>query len=163
MGDIEFEFGGRRVFNDVARALGRVNRQLPRQILRDIEKEAKALRKQAAAKALEEPAFGDKHTGLRKNVAKGIKVVPVEEGGRSGYRVITTMPEEDEAIIPRGFDNRKGWRHPVFGRREQPWVTQHGAFSWFMDTMQEAGPRLTSKIHEDIEDAADEIDRAAHG
>lgn len=161
MSDIEFNIDGRKAFSDVARTLGRINRSIPRDIDKAIEKEAKTLKKEAAAKALTEPAFKGKHTGLRKDIARGVGVAPISEAGREGYRVITAMPDENEAIIPRGFDSRKGWRHPVFGK-PIPWVTQRGAFSWFMDTMQHARPRLEPKIHDILEDAADQVERSAH-
>lgn len=151
---LEFDFGGRDEFSDAYRELGNIDRQIPRFIDQAIQKLAKELKKEAAAKALEQPATKGGHTGLRKDVAKGIGIVDIPDG----VRITTSMPEEDEAIIPRGLDTEKGWRHPVFGKKDV-WVRQRGEFSWFMDTMQDAKPRLGSRIEEILDDAAEQVAR----
>ena len=129
--ELSFEFDGRKRLNDLGRALGRADRDIPRQVNKAIEKEQKENAKEAAKKVLQQPAKGeDGSTGLRKNVAKGVGVLPL---GQNGHRVYTSMPEKDEAVIPLGLDTKKGWRHPLFGRKGKgEWFTQRGEFSWFM-------------------------------
>lgn len=158
-GHLEFEFGisDRKKFNDAARALGRVERSTPRDVDKLISKAQKANAKEAAAKVRSMPAKGDEgSTGLRKDVARGVGTMPID----GGTRIYTSMPEEDEAIIPLGLDTDKGWRHPVFGKDR--WVTQRGDFSWFMETMKESFKTLPPQVHDILEDGADHIDNAAH-
>lgn len=154
--EISFDVVGLRDFRDVARALGREGRQIPKRVAKVINKEAKYAAKQAKAKALAIPTEGDKHTGLRSEVAAGVKVVPTD----TGATVTTSMAEEDEQYIPRGLDTDKGWQHPFFGDRDK-WVRQYnpGHFSWFTETMNSAREPIADGIHEVLEDAADAIDR----
>jgi len=161
--DLDYDVDGLDDFRRAAAALKKIDRDIPREVLKVIRREASAAKKEASAKVLQQPALKGKHTGLRKDIARGVGLVPFTEGERQGWRVTTSMPEEDEAIIPRGMDSpRKGWRHPVFGRRDT-WVRQYGAFSWFMDSMQELDEEITPKLEEVLEDAADTVDKAAQG
>lgn len=162
MGDLEFHVDGLEQFSEVVRAFTRIDRSIPRDVLKVIKKEATALKKEAAALVLLEPTHGKKHTGLRKNVAKGVRVIPVEEDGSKGFRIITEMPEEDEAIIPYGFDSRRkyGWRHPFFGD-DKVWYKTRGEFSWFYDTMKQAKGHLKPDIKDILKDAAEEVKKAA--
>jgi hypothetical protein len=162
MPELEFEVAGVQDFRNVARVLGRENRRLPKEIYNTIFRESKVLAKEAAAKVRAIPVEGTKHTGLRKEIAEGIQIAGVvdKDGGR-GVRVITTMAEDDEVYLPRGFDSRKGWQHPTFGNREK-WVRQYnpGNYSWFMETMSDGQLPIALKIHQHIQDAIDEIDKA---
>lgn len=162
MGDLEFHVDGLEQFSEVVRAFTRIDRSIPRDVLKVIKKEATALKKEAAALVLLEPTHGKKHTGLRKKVSKGVRVIPVEEDGSKGFRITTEMPEEDEAIIPHGFDSPRkyGWRHPFFGDKERRFVTR-GEFSWFYATMRQANDHVKPKIEDILEDAADQVDKAA--
>lgn len=91
------------------------------------------------------------HTGLRERVAQGVH--PVVRG-RAGVRIVTSMAENDERIIPRGFDRREGWRHPFFGDRDR-WYRNPG-FSWFMEIFDES-------CRQDVGEAiTDVLERAAN-
>lgn len=141
----------------VIRAIGEEERRLPDEFDRIINETADALVAVARAKVLAEPTHGPKHTGLRAEIAAGTQVTQIPDG----VRIITSMPENNEAIIPRGMDSGyKGWRHPVFGNMGK-WVTQRAAFSWFLDTMQDGKQPLEDGLHQALEDAADRIARAA--
>lgn len=130
---------------------------IPDDLRTALRRASERLAVRAAARAKEEPAFGPKHTGLRDAVADGVGVVDTP----GGVRITTSMPEEDEAIIPRGLDNRiRGWRHPVFGNRHT-WVTQRGAFSWFMDEMQNAPGEITPELKDVLDEAARKVADAA--
>ena len=160
--EVEFGVGGLQDFRNVIRVLGREDRNISGKALKVVNKEAKVVAKAAAAKAMTIPAKGTEgHTGLRRDIAKGVKVVPTD----SGALVQTSMPESDEAIIPRGMDSDKGWRHPVFGNREVWRGTQKnpGKFSWFMDTMKDAQLPISDGLMKILDDAADAIDRAGSG
>jgi hypothetical protein len=140
----------------VSKQLTKENRQLPRDFKNSVNEVARGLRDAAKVRALQEPALKGKHTGLRAKVSGGVKIIQIE----SGVRIITSMPKEDEAIIPRGMDTVRGWRHPVFGRKNN-WVRQtSGTESWFMDTMQKGHEPLRNRLIRDINDAAQRIAEA---
>lgn len=152
---LEFSVSGSAELDEIVRELGEVAKRLPSQFLKVLREEAQKLADEAARKALAIRAKGEEgSTGLRAEVAKGVSVKLM---GRAGVRIQTKMPEESEAIIPRGFDTRRGWRHPVFGRRNQ-WVRQPGSeTSWFMDTMQDGNEPITERLHDLLESAARDI------
>lgn len=144
---------GREDFRAVQKALTEADRQLPRDFKQSINDVARGLRDAARAAALNEPSTGKGHTGLRARVAAGVSIMQIP----GGVRIITSMPESDEAIIPRGMDNVRGWRHPVFGRKSN-WVVQHsGSDSWFMETMGKGHEPLRNRLIRDINDAAQKI------
>lgn len=156
---ISFEVLGEREFTEVGKALTAANRQLPRDFKNSVNEVARGLRDQARYQALQKFTARKGHTGLRRKVAQGVKLVQIEDG----VRVITTMPDEAQAIIPRGLDGVKGWRHPVFGHRDR-WVRQHqGTDSWFLETMRSGHEPLRNRLVRNINDAADDIADAGRG
>jgi len=130
-----------------------INSEIPKKVRQAIQQHARAAAEEAKQKAKAMPVEGDSgHTGLRKEVAAGVRV----QRRTDGATITTQMPEEDEAVIPLGLDTRKGWRHPVFGNREK-WVRQHGKYSWFMEPMHDIRQPLTEDIEDILDDAADEF------
>lgn len=126
---------------------------MPDDNLRSVREVARGVRDLARVRALEEPTRRTGHTGLRRNISRGVKIINIP----GGLRVITEVPEEDQAIIPRGMDNARGWRHPVFGNRNN-WVTQtSGSDSWFIDSMRSGYEPLRNRLIEDVNDAAERI------
>lgn len=157
MAGLEIGVDGAASLDAVIRAMGEERDSLPKEFDRVINEVADALVKAAQAKVLAEPTHGTKHTGLRAEIAAGTKKVGVPDG----VRIITSMPKNDEAVIPRGMDNGfKGWRHPVFGNMHN-WVHQRAAFSWFLDTMQDGKQPAEDGLTKCLQDAADRIARAA--
>lgn len=155
--ELKIESDGTEDFRVAIRELRRADRSLPDEFLRSIKEVARGLRDAAKVKALAQPSEGKGHTGLRQSVAKGVRIIPIPEG----VRVITESRERDEAIIPRGMDMRKGWRHPVFGNMNR-WVRQtSGTDSWFMDTMRSGQEPIRNRLINDINDAAERIARAS--
>lgn len=132
-------------------ALTDADERLPADILREVRQVAARLANIARARALAEPTFGPKHTGLRAQVAAGVGVSETELGAK----VTTSMPQANEAVIPRGLD-QNGWRHPVFGNKSR-WVVQHGAFSWFMDSMQGGRSDGEQNLERLLEETAERI------
>lgn len=146
-----------RDFHNAIRELKRADRDLPDDFVKSIREVARGLRDLAKARALLEPSRGTGHTGLRQSISRGVKNVNIE----GGIRVITQSREQDEAIIPRGMDTTRGWRHPVFGHMNR-WVRQtSGTESWFMDTMKDGREPIRNRIINNINDAADRIARAS--
>lgn len=120
----------------------------------------------AAIRVLLEPTHGEKHTGLREEVASGVGVRDIT----GGSRVTTSMPDADEAAIPRGFDSavsfralRGTWRHPLFGDKGQWYRNDNGAFSWFLGAFDDAdidGAERLDRMMDDVADGiAGDIDR----
>lgn len=129
--------------------LSDVNASIPRDSHEVVLATAKGAAMEAGTKVLSEPAFGDKHTGLREEVKEGLTVEDIPDGAR----ITTSMPQRDEAIIPRGLDGFGGWRHPLFGDKSR-WYRQRGAFSWFMDTMGSQHDGLERKLSDVLQKAA---------
>lgn len=71
----------------------------------------------AAVRASRSPA------GLRDRVAAASKLQVRARGIR--FIVDSTNLPESQRTLPRHLDSQKGWRHPVFGNRED-WVHQQG-------------------------------------
>lgn len=143
-------------FRDVSKALTAIDRQLPRDFKNSVNEVARGLIAMARVAALNEPSSGKGHTGLRAKVSKGVGMIQIP----NGVQITTSMPNQNEAIIPRGMDNVRGWRHPVFGRRDN-WVTQRsGEDSWFMETMGKGHEPLRNRLIGNINDAADRVKNA---
>jgi hypothetical protein len=66
--------------------------------------------------------------GLRLGIASGIKV-KVMTGARAGVAIVagtSQMPAGMETLV-RAWEARKGWRHPIFGRKGKgDWKEQQG-------------------------------------
>lgn len=143
-------------FGNVVKALDLVDHDMPGKFREELRAAADPLAQKARNAVLALPTYGRKHTGLRARVAAGVSVAT---GGPSLVRIETSMPEPDEAMLPRGLDNGpKGWRHPVYGNRNV-WVQQRG-YSWFRSTIADGQPELEKDLQGVLDDAADTIDRA---
>lgn len=153
---LEFKIENNASFRAAIRALGKVEKVTTAQLGKQYWAEGKILAKEASYRILEEPTHGFKHTGIRQEISDGVHVEGLNEGDYTGVLITTSVPQEDEAIIPSGFDTDRGWRHPVFAPRDdpKPWVAQKGEFSWFASTMREAFPRLITMTCETLEEAA---------
>jgi hypothetical protein len=162
MADAEFwlDVDGTDDLTRVVAALGEIAKYIPKDIDDKIEDVAVQLAEKAGRKVqavrMRTPG-NERSTGLRRRIARGIGVHPFIEGG---YRITTSMPDSDEAIIPRGFDSpAKGFRHPVFGNK-QNWVSQTPADGWFRETVDDAAHILPDKLEDILEFAAEWVDDA---
>lgn len=152
--ELDISVSGTEALGRASAALHEAEVGLPDQIRKEVRQVAQRLALIAKRRALEEPTHGPKHTGLRAQVSAGVSVSDTE----TGAKITTSMPQADEAVIPRGFDDgARGWRHPVFGNRNN-WVTQRGAFSWFMDSMKGGADDGEQVLHQLLEDTAQRID-----
>jgi hypothetical protein len=153
--DLTIRISGTEAFERVSAALGDADAQAPTKIRKEVVALANRLAYIASRAALSEPTHGTGHTGLRAQVSGGVGVRETD----TGATVTTSMPESDEAVIPRGLDAH-GWRHPVFGNRNR-WVVQHGAFSWFMDSMQGGRSDGEQNLQRMLDEMAEKIAAAA--
>lgn len=89
-----------------------------------------------------------RHTGLRKNIARGVTRKISYSGFSTGVRIRaagTYLPPDQQTLI-RKTNSGKVFRHPIMGNREA-WVDQKFAPSgWFDKTMRKYGPTAIDKI-----------------
>jgi hypothetical protein len=96
-----------------------------------------------------------KHTGLRKNIARGVTRKITYRGFSTGVRIRaagTYLPDDQRVLIGK-TNSGKNFRHPVMGDTER-WVDQ--SFSppgWFDKTMKKYGPEAIRKIDAAARDA----------
>lgn len=112
------------------------------------EADGKQLRKELAKNMRDalRPGAADAKSGIMSMSSAGLQTAPalrsaiarkirpeVKLGGRwSGARVkaFKTKNIRNFPNAPKRTNRASGWRHPVWGDREQ-WVTQHGKVQWF--------------------------------
>lgn len=155
MPGIDIEVSNLGKLDDITRAMALESEDIPKELKNSIRDNAGTLGDRAALRVILEPTHGTRHTGLRARVAKGVGLQELADG----YRITTSMPNVNEAAIPRGMDQH-GWRHPVFGNMGE-WVVEGITdFSWFMDTMQEGEGMVSDGLQEQLDNAAERIDNA---
>jgi hypothetical protein len=144
----------------IANAMRTIDATLPTKLRAQLRKDAKPLVNKAKAAARAIPVHQGDKKNLRRTIAKGIRV-QASTGKRAQVRVVTSMPDASEAIIPRGLDSPKGWRHPVFG--SDTWVNQTAMEPnhWFFTAMQEGREAVDVGITKTIKEALELI--AANG
>lgn len=151
----------------IANELRAIDKRFPGQLRTALRKVARGVQRDVQAAALELPAHGVKHTGLRDRLAAGVGI-RTSVGARAGVRFTTSMPPGQE-MLPRGEDSGvKGWRHPVFETEDQisarhgagaTWVHQDGS-SWFRETIANDRPEFQDAFQAVIDDAVAKIHEA---
>jgi hypothetical protein len=157
-GGQEFDVIPGKEFKRVADALRVVDTTLPAKFRKELKAAAKPLVAAAKANAKNIQVKTPDQRALRRKVAAGV-AVQVSTGRTARIRIVTKMTEPSMAVIPRGLESSKGWRHPVFGH--DIWVTQKPEQHWFMTAMQEGKSETMERIRKVIEEAAKFI--ASHG
>ncbi|WP_432001232.1 hypothetical protein [Streptomyces sioyaensis] len=142
-------------FQRVATALREVDARLPGQLRSELRKAARPLVARAKTKVRALPTHGRSHTGLRRRVAAGVGI-RVSTSRHPGVTITTKMADPSEAVIPRGMDSQRGWRHPVFGDTDN-WVTQHTGGSWFRETFADGRDEVQAAVRQVLENAAQTI------
>lgn len=97
--------------------------------------------------------------GLRASVARSLRLV-VKTGSRIPLvriEVDGSKLPPDQRTLPKHLDAVKGWRHPVFGRGEDPWVSQKGR-PWFEVTIEKHAPAMRARILKAMDGIADKIE-----
>jgi hypothetical protein len=86
--------------------------------------------------------------GLRETIAAGVRL----QINASGIRFIASSARlpESQRTLPRHLDSEKGWRHPVFGNRDN-WVTEHGG-PWFAETIKPHAPDFRAAVVDAMEE-----------
>jgi putative lipoic acid-binding regulatory protein len=164
---MEFSVEGYEKFGDVARVMGRVDRNFPKWIQQEIKREAKQLSAEAKKSIQGQRAGSKKQTGILNTIAAGIGTEEISEDDEFGWMVTTSMPEENEQYLPRGFDTSwGGFNHPVFAKKDTPrylrkWEHQDGKYDWWVRVMGKAQPDLEPKLQDVLDRGAKEIAAAA--
>lgn len=93
--------------------------------------------------------------GLRETIASATRVQQTTKGVR--IIVASSRLPREQQTLPRHLDSAKGWRHPVFGNRDN-WVHQQGK-PYFAATIKRHAPGFRAKVLE----AMDEITKQIEG
>lgn len=97
--------------------------------------------------------------GLRETIARAVAGSISTGSARTGvsvtWKVAAAKMPNKQRRLPKAFNSAKGWRHPVFGDREN-WVTQHGT-PYFDSTIKRHREELGGKIVEGMKKAAESI------
>lgn len=95
---------------------------------------------------------------LRASVARATITEVRVEGALAGGRL-----KAKDRPMPRGFRNapkrlnsRRGWRHPVFGRKAV-WVAQRGQQGWFTDAVKQGEAAYRKAVKAAMDDLAARI------
>lgn len=156
--DVELRFDGPRNIDEVIKALRRMDASLPGELRKDLKTAARPLVAKAKMNAKTIPVRRPDRRRLRKTIAAGVGV-QASLSNRAAVRIILKMPDSARAVIPRGLDSPRGFRHPLFGNRNK-WYTQTSAtpgYRWFMSAMQDAGPETRDRIVATLNEARDRV------
>lgn len=137
-------------------AMRAVNASLPDRFTVKLREMATPVIHDIQAAALQLPVHGAKHTGMRVKLGQGVGV----RANPGGIRITTSMPQADEAALPRGYDNGlAGFRHPVFGNMDV-WVHQTGG-SWFRETISDHADTFEGGLADVLDEAINDIAQAS--
>jgi|SRR5688500_16877414 len=146
-------------FRRVVLALKAQDKTIPRKIRRALRLKSNDAITKVRERVLAIPVKGEESTGLRRRVARGVRLRL--NRSLSSARIITMMDDPEEAALPRGLDTPSGWRHPVFGNRDN-WVRQTTGGEWFREEIAEQRPEFARAFGEVLDEARDMIDLAGH-
>lgn len=94
--------------------------------------------------------------GLRATIAQATKAeTKISGSARVVIRTFARFLPESQRRLPRYLDRQKGWRHPVFGDREN-WVAQYGK-PWFAATLKKHGPKVRGECLDAMRRVAEQI------
>lgn len=168
----EIQIEGLRELEDLADRLKAAGRgDLQRKLRKNIEQAVTPITGQLRAAALGIQitssrggrARPDSSTGLRRRLAAA---VDVRKQG-DGVRIVVDADQVDPAYgaaLPRYSDGEirryRRWRHPVFGRRDNPndWQNQTGS-PWFFATIRRNRGRVEAAVARAMDDVARDIQR----
>lgn len=142
--------------------LGRELRQeadgkaLRRDLIREMRAAARPAVQSAKAAAVAIPSEGGPREGapLRQSVARQVRSQIRLSGRSTGVQIKVSkrnMPREFKNA-PQRLNRAQGWRHPVYGRRYAPWVTQtSGRPDWFDATLRKQRDDARARVQSAVE------------
>lgn len=96
---------------------------------------------------------GRRAAGLRARVAAAAKLQVRARGVR--FIIDSSNLPESQQTLPRHLDSQKGWRHPVFGNREE-WVHQQGR-PYFGSTISKHATDFRTAVLKAMDETASKI------
>jgi len=132
-------------------------RKVLAQFRRELRAAAAPMVPAARAAALAIPAKGPKSTGLRKALAKSVKLSVRTAGPLAGVAVMADgrkMPS-GEGRLPAYMEGELRWRHPVYGNRNA-WVTQPPR-PWFYRAVRPLGIAARVAVNRALNRIGDDI------
>lgn len=135
-------------------------KQLRKELAKNMREALKPAAAEAKSSIMAMPSSGIMPTApaLRSSIARKIRP-EVKLGGRwSGARVkaFKTKNIRNFPNAPKRTNRASGWRHPVWGNREQ-WVQQHGRIEWFDRAFEGRANTYRSAVEQAMEDMARRI------
>jgi hypothetical protein len=112
-----------------------------------------------AARRTKQAAKAAAGAGLRETIANAttssITTGSAVTGVSVTWRVRASKLANSQRKLPKDFNSRKGWRHPVFGDRKN-WVVQYGT-PYFDDVIKRHNDYLRDRAVDGMQRAADSI------
>lgn len=142
---------GRPVLDDVRSAV----RDLPVTSRGGGGKQRLGYNVERATTARAKTSAGRRGSGLRQTIAAATKLQVTARGVR--FVVQSSKLPPDQRTLPRHLDSEKGWRHPVFGDREE-WVHQRGR-PYFAVTIKKRASAFRKAIVEAMEQIRRDLER----
>lgn len=153
----------RAVARDLRAAGGR-GRGLRSKMRRNMVAAVKPMQAAVKSNILEIPAAGVKHTGLRRAMARAVKIRITPAGRNPVVRLWVNpalMPANQRSLPPlmEGSDGarRANWRHPVWGHRDR-WVPQ-GSHPYFARAVMPRLAGVRAAVIAAVSETAAEVER----
>ncbi len=131
---------------------------LRRDLIRNLRKPLAPAVAEIKAGVMAIPAHGLPAKGepLRPAVARKIATQVKLSGRAPGVRVKARKTEAVRGFrnAPKRLNSPKGWRHPVWGNRGAPWVTQIGRPHYFDEPLEHRRPEFRHAVVQAMEDTA---------
>jgi hypothetical protein len=101
------------------------------------------------------PTTGSQSTGLRSRLQKAVTLRIRTSGKNASVSILMStgkMPDGQKALPAYMEGVKSPWRHPVFGREDEPWAEQpaHPYFFPVVRSMGAAGKRAASRVVDQI-------------
>lgn len=151
--------GGSGDVRRAARALARTRRISDYRAREIALKTGRTTEQVKAEHRAKQAAKAEAGAGLRESIARAVAGSISTSSARTGVSVTwkaaaAKMPNRQRRL-PKDFNSPKGWRHPVFGNREN-WVAQKGT-PFFDVVIKRHREDLGRKVLEGMQKAADSI------
>jgi hypothetical protein len=129
----------------ISKQLRRMNdKEITRRFRAELRAVAQPLVPVVRQAALDIPVNGESgSTGLRGRLSKSVHLNVRTTGRRAGVSIqadAKRMPSGQKALPAYMEGTKPRWRHPVFGREDDPWA-QQDAHPWFYPALKSLGVR----------------------
>lgn len=161
--DLDFKVEGALKLAALARELRQAGRRdLRRGLDSAIRREARPIVRAVKRSAMQIPARGGAYRrgerSLRSRISGAVGVQIVGNGPEVGVAILVRSERLGNKHMMPGLLNRsRGWRHPVFGRKN--WVEQKG-YPWFHPPILRHEVELARAIDREMDRVANQIERS---